>query len=386
MDFSSLPSQLVYKTRKTLEEFTNNNELNEKLVDEMSDIYLLQSPNFKQRATTIFNAAYYICTLISVDEHPLWNFSKYCNIALCNNINNVVEQAFSLSIVRIYLSNFDEKWQDKHKYLEKLDNYLKQHYIDTDTDCLYGDYSFYDVYSQLDSFDAYTASFPPTEFSLGAIDQESIDEMRIANFNWTQFTNYYRENIMRDIVFYVGKTEDEMKLLVNSLHHDADSFYTADNSYYEKIKCRLKNIEQDIHRHFHAEEETENEIEAKEEKCRTEKQSENTNYDLQLQKKDEEIRLLKEELETYHQEPFSDNPHDKVRLEVVCKLLEESGANFGAYGNKAEAARLAHYITGLPFSTCKNYMTNRDLNTTEHNEEVLKTNTSIKKIGINWQL
>lgn len=264
MDFSSLPSQLVYKTRKTLEEFTNNNELNEKLVDEMSDIYLLQSPNFKQRATTIFNAAYYICTLISVDEHPLWNFSKYCNIALCNNINNVVEQAFSLSIVRIYLSNFDEKWQDKHKYLEKLDNYLKQHYIDTDTDCLYGDYSFYDVYSQLDSFDVYTASFPPAEFSLGAIDQESIDEMRIANFNWTQFTNYYRENIMRDIVFYVGKTEDEMKLLVNSLHHDADSFYTADNSYYEKIKCRLKNIEQDIHRHFHAEEETENEIEAEE--------------------------------------------------------------------------------------------------------------------------
>lgn len=111
-----------------------------------------------------------------------------------------------------------------------------------------------------------------------------------------------------------------------------------------------------------------------------------SNMQSQLKEKDEEIQHLKEELAIYQQAPISDDPRDKVRLEVFCKLLEESGVDFDVYGTKAEAARLAEYITGLPKSTCKNYMTNRDLNTTEHSDEVLKTNTSIKKIGIEWHL
>ena len=80
MDFTKLPSQLIYRTRNSLEEFTNNNEMNECLVDNMLDIYYLQSSNFKERATACFNAAYYICTLILVDEHPEWSLPKYYDI------------------------------------------------------------------------------------------------------------------------------------------------------------------------------------------------------------------------------------------------------------------------------------------------------------------
>lgn len=108
--------------------------------------------------------------------------------------------------------------------------------------------------------------------------------------------------------------------------------------------------------------------------------------DEEIQKLNEEILKLNEELAVYQQEPITDNPHDKVRLEVFCKLLEKSGVEFEKYGTKAEAARLAEYITGVAPSTCGNYMTNRDLNTTVHSEEVLRVNTQIKKIGIEWQL
>lgn len=386
MDYSTLPLQLVYKKRKSLEEFTHDNEMNEYIVDRMTEISDLQCPDFKNRATIILNTAYYICTLILVDEHPEWNFIKYKDIAVCNQRNDYSWQAITLSLVKIYLIHFNEKWRMKNrKILNNLDAFLEFSYTEIKLpDVTYCEKK--NVYEHFYQLFPLKVSLSPSEFSLRVIDQEAIEDIRFESFNWTHFTNFYREDEMRDIVFNVGKTEDEMRNLVDSLRHDASLFYVSESLGFESANNRLEKIEQDIHHHFHAEEETENEDSAKEEKCRTEKQSENTNYDLQLQKKDEELRLLKEELETYHQEPFSDNPHDKVRLEVVCKLLEESGANFDAYGNKAEAARLAHYITGLPFSTCKNYMTNRDLNTTEHNEEVLKTNTSIKKIGINWQL
>ena len=68
-------------------------------------------------------------------------------------------------------------------------------------------------------------------------------------------------------------------------------------------------------------------------------------YD-ELQKQYEEV---KEELEAYKQGPITEEAHDKVRLEVFCRLLENSGVDFVAHGNKAESARFTKYITGMPF-------------------------------------
>jgi len=106
----------------------------------------------------------------------------------------------------------------------------------------------------------------------------------------------------------------------------------------------------------------------------------------EVKKKDLLIQQLQEQLDAYESGPIAIEPHDKVRLEIVMRLLEESGADFEKFGNKAEAGRMAEFITGLPSQTCKNYPTNRDLNTSHHSEEVLKANTSLKKLGINWQL
>ena len=250
MDYTKLPPQLIYRTRNSLEDFTNNNEMNESLVDNMLDIYYLQSSNFKERATECFNAAYYICTLILVDEHPEWSLPKYCEIAFCNH-NNIVAQAISLSLVKVYLLHFDSDWHNKHKKLvDKLDGYLNSHWIQQG-DPFVVDYSYQDAFNCLNSFSVVTAPFTTTDFALRVIDQEAIEEIQSANFTWTQFTNYYKYNTMFDIVFHVGKTEDEMELLVSSLRHDADFFYSMDNPYYESVCNRLNEIERDIYFHFH---------------------------------------------------------------------------------------------------------------------------------------
>ena len=252
MDYTKLPAQLIYRTRKSLEEFTNNNEMNECIVDNMLDIPYLQSSDFKDRTTACFNAAYYICTLILVDDHPEWSLPRYCNIALCNKKDNIAGQAITLSLVRIYLIHFGSDWHDKHqKLVDKLDAFLRSHWIEQGYP-LGNDYSYKDAFHQLNSFEVATAPFSPTEFALRKIDNETIEEMQIAQFTWTQFTDYYKHNIMLDIVFHVGKTEEEMILLLESLRHDAEMFYTKDNPYYESVCNRLNGIEQDVYFHFHA--------------------------------------------------------------------------------------------------------------------------------------
>ncbi len=254
MDYSKLPLQLIYQTRKSLEEFTDNNKKNEYIVDSMLDIPYLHSPNFKERATACFNAAYYICTLILVDEHPEWSLPKYCDIAFCNQKDNNVGQAISMSLVRLYLFNFDNDWLDKHKKLvEKLDQFLQSHWISYDNSPL-NRYSYRDAFDQLYSFDVATTSLSPTEFALRKIDKEAIEELQIAHFTWTQYTDYYKHKIMLDIVFHLGKSEEEMTLLVGSLRHDAENFYTKDNPYYESVCNRLGEIEYDIYLHFHSRE------------------------------------------------------------------------------------------------------------------------------------
>ena len=108
-----------------------------------------------------------------------------------------------------------------------------------------------------------------------------------------------------------------------------------------------------------------------------------------LEKRIQELEKSKEELEeklaAYEKGPIVVKPHNKVVLEVFVKLLEKSGADLNKRGNKANAARLAKTITGLPISTCQNFFPDR-LDTTAHSEEVVKINILLKKLGIEWQL
>ena len=108
-----------------------------------------------------------------------------------------------------------------------------------------------------------------------------------------------------------------------------------------------------------------------------------------MEKSEEELEKSKEELEeklaAYEEGPIVSEPHNKVVLEVFVKLLEKSGADLKKHGNKAIASRLAETITRLPLTTCQNYFSDR-LKTTAHPDEVLKMNTAIKELGIEWQL
>lgn len=74
--------------------------------------------------------------------------------------------------------------------------------------------------------------------------------------------------------------------------------------------------------------------------------------------------------------------HDKVRLELLLRILEKGGTDLQKC-IKARVADVMQTITKLPISTCKNYCTNRDLNTKKHEEEILTLNSKLQAVGLN---
>ena len=73
--------------------------------------------------------------------------------------------------------------------------------------------------------------------------------------------------------------------------------------------------------------------------------------------------------------------HDKVRLELLLRLLENGGTDMKEVV-KVRVAEVMQCVTGLPISTCKNYCTNRDLSIKTHEKEILKLNSKLQAIGI----
>ena len=78
--------------------------------------------------------------------------------------------------------------------------------------------------------------------------------------------------------------------------------------------------------------------------------------------------------------------HDKVRLELLLRLMKKDGADLDKYGNKVKAAEIMKSVTSLPLQTCKNYCSDPQLSTKEHEEEILRLNTKLQALGMEIRL
>lgn len=106
MDYIDFPRKLVYRERRGLEDFVEEHEENTLFIDNMLDSYYFSNADGKERALRCFNTAYYLCTIIlQCKNRPEWNFAKYCDIAYCGYKDNKIYQAFTLSLVYIFLTH-----------------------------------------------------------------------------------------------------------------------------------------------------------------------------------------------------------------------------------------------------------------------------------------
>lgn len=98
-----------------------------------------------------------------------------------------------------------------------------------------------------------------------------------------------------------------------------------------------------------------------------------------------QIELLQQQIE---EERSSENInwHDKVRLDLLLRLMKKDGADLDKHGNKTKAAEVMRSVTSLPLQTCKNYCSDSNLNTKEHEDEILKLNSKLQALGMKIRL
>ncbi len=120
MDYIKIPRSLIYKDRTDLKDFGVQilGTMNNYLFTQMRKLTLLHCGNAKEIALQCFNNAYYICTLIQLEEFPDLCMDKYEEKLLEVKIPfpNDVYQA-SMALVCVLLAAYDDKYKQKDNLL-----------------------------------------------------------------------------------------------------------------------------------------------------------------------------------------------------------------------------------------------------------------------------
>lgn len=251
MDYIDFPRKLVYRERRGLEDFVEEHEENTLFIDNMLDSYYFSNADGKERALRCFNTAYYLCTIIlQCKNRPEWNFAKYCDIAYCGEKDNKIYQAFTLSLVYIFLTHTNYEVPCK-KLLKKLHDYINNitHFLRA------GD-PFLDAYRYSDVCDDLIKDAPynlqiAEEFIPRKIDRDIFRDVDGPGDQWSRKTNHYDGKEIRKIVDFLGKDEEEKHVLVELIDHDAQRFYGSNGApYIQNVKPMLEEMDACIYHEY----------------------------------------------------------------------------------------------------------------------------------------
>lgn len=257
MDYTKLPRKLIYKDISSLEELVEKNEDLTLFINNMLSNRYFRSGDAKDRALKCFNTAYYICTLILLsDKHSNWYFRTYCEIACCGVNQNKVYQAFTLSLVYIFLSHtcfempdgtiiksLEDELSNPLNFLQKGDSFLNDYYYsDACKDLQKGlgkDWAIIDPFDHRRiNIDIYHDVDGPGEI-------------------WAFKTDYYRREEIEKIVKALGRDASEKHILVDLIRRDAERFY-GDNGapFVDNVKPMLEDLDSCISKEYHEQSDT----------------------------------------------------------------------------------------------------------------------------------
>ena len=140
-------------------------------------------------------------------------------------------------------------------------------------------------------------TIPNSIFAPRVIDKECIhDVMSDSVFNWVNFTKYWEERSIRDIVKCLGTSEDEKHNVIDILRQSSHGFYSAGcNDRPEQVDAMLDNIDQEIHLQYNPEVDQIMEDDDSEQK-RYQCDEENENLNARIAELEEEHKRLAEQL------------------------------------------------------------------------------------------
>ena len=253
MDYTTVPRSLIYRDRRSMEEFGAYQEesITRPLAEAMLRMDFIQHSDSENRALWCMNTAYYICTMILLEIDPRWRLSKYKSIAIPKwNFRSEEFQILTLSLAGLLLSRLEEPL-----HLLSMKGQTRNHFISLMLDEGKFNYIFKELYERVEADRYIKRTIPNSAFAPRKIDKECIhDVMSDSAFNWVHFTNFMEERSIRDIVKAFGNTEDEKHNVLDMLRQASHGFYTAGyNDRPEQVDSLLDDIGQEIHLHYNPE-------------------------------------------------------------------------------------------------------------------------------------
>ena len=251
MDYTTVPRSLIYRERRSLEEFGIYEDgcIMRPLFDAIFDFDFIRAPNAEERALWCMNNAFYICTMFFLERDPKWRYDQYKRIATPEKNGFPIDLHFvTLSLVGLLLSRLEEKLpllsakgKVRNSFIMSMQENEEHRYI------------FYHLSDRLETDTFKHIRIPNSTFAPRVINAEAVhDVLMDSNFNWVKFTNYWEERSLRDIVNALGKTEEEKHYVIDILKQTSQGFY-AKGFRCEQVDDLLDNIDNEIHLQYNPE-------------------------------------------------------------------------------------------------------------------------------------
>ena len=138
MDYIKLPRKIIYKDRDNLKEFevNNKNSINYYLFSRLKEMPIMYMEGALGTALRCFNNAYYICTLIQLEDFPELRIADYEQKLLEEKILfNEDICASSMAMVCLLLPLCDERWRQENNDLIKAIKFRFTHYRWIHSEC-----------------------------------------------------------------------------------------------------------------------------------------------------------------------------------------------------------------------------------------------------------
>lgn len=137
MDYTKVPRYLIYQEKRNLEDFIENEQsLDNLMLKKIENSQIVNFPNASEYVLEIYNAAYYITTLILLQKRPLLHFSSYLNIAShiaaapgCQNTFHQLFECTSMAMVCNYLQLLKPKQLDYSVFYNKVELWFKNYNV-----------------------------------------------------------------------------------------------------------------------------------------------------------------------------------------------------------------------------------------------------------------
>lgn len=239
MDYTKVPRSLIYK-EKSRDEFLKMSVLNKYLFEGMYEAFYYLEYDAEPKMVQALNNAYYLLTIILLDDRPHWRQKEYMAYARVFAPNIGGHDPLTLGILVLLMNRFGLNVQEK--YARLYDSLMISHNLAPD----------HPIRMLVTKYVPDDCGLSLEDFAPRVIDEDAIrDFNKDVEMNWRDLTDDYDEAQIRELLKAVRNTEEGDMLIVRELIKDVEAF--CDDSRKTKKLQMLNDLEESIYWQYNAE-------------------------------------------------------------------------------------------------------------------------------------